>query len=245
VQAAAARGVKNTIMNKEHIAKVAKAKYLRNREKYLAKYKEYYHNDPLKRRLYAKEYRRTHPQKIAQESRDNYRKSVKDLRKMFPVIEKREKNIIIYNSGVEFINISEDGKEVIIDEQNTKKAYEKLDSYLKKVFGDDWVDNPDVISYLKNIKVNFSADNKIKARMMNSDRFLQKDNDRKNPLFAEVPSYVEDYIKSFKDDENFKRSSLFQSLLAPYNGLGSTNSTVYMNISNKKEEDENDTKDTE
>ena len=60
--------------NKEHIAKVAKAKYLRNREKYLAKYKEYYHNDPLKRRLYAKEYRRTHPQKIAQESRDNYRK---------------------------------------------------------------------------------------------------------------------------------------------------------------------------
>jgi hypothetical protein len=60
--------------NKEHIHKVARAKYLRNKEKYNAHSRWYYRQDPVKRRLKAKEYRKAHPEKIRQESRDKYKK---------------------------------------------------------------------------------------------------------------------------------------------------------------------------
>lgn len=146
---------------------------------------------------------------------DLYKEKNRELRKKYPLIDKREKMILIHNSNVPMSKRDEKYNEVKIDNNQRKQAYEKLNAYMIDHFSPFWQDKTKYVDFLKTIKVNFSDKPAIRANLINSKTFISEDDENIIPLdkvYSQIPKSVQELILDNNDDENFVKSNIFRTL---------------------------------
>lgn len=149
-----------------------------------------------------------------------YIQKSKELRKEFPKIAEREKRIIIYNSNIQFFINDEKGfPKKITNKNDLANAIKKLEKYMDKKFGDDWVDDQDAIEFLKNIKVNFSEESKITPNLLPISFLYQEVLDEFslfNKIYIDFPQSVKTFIEKNIDNDLFIKSPIFKSFINDY-----------------------------
>lgn len=163
--------------------------------------------------------------------RDMLRDKNRELRKQYPLIDKREKNIIIHNSNVPILNIK-DGQTVEISTDMKKQAYEKINAYLEANFGKNWQDKSKAIEFLRTVKINFAQAPAIRANLIDLNSMIAEEGENyRIPLDKVnimVPSIVQEFIKTNKEDPTFSKSNIFRTLASAYNQEAGTKGQVYV-----------------
>lgn len=176
--------------------------------------------------------------------RDVLKDKNRELRKTYPLMDKREKNIIIHNSNVSICN-TKDGESVEISTDMKKQAYDKINTYLETNFGKNWQDKTKAIDFLRTIKINFTETPAIRANLIDAVSMMSEDGENyKIPLDKVnvlVPSIVQEFIKSNKEDPTFARSNIFRTITSAYNQEAGTKGQIYVifnseNLGESKEE---------
>ena len=176
--------------------------------------------------------------------RDILKDKNRELRKTYPLMDKREKNVIIHNSNVSICNTKE-GENVEISTDMKKQAYDKINTYLETNFGKNWQDKTKAIDFLRTIKINFSETPAIRANLIDAVSMLSEDGENyKIPLDKVnvlVPSIVQEFIQSNKEDPTFARSNIFRTITSAYNQEAGTKGQIYVifnseNLEGSKEE---------
>jgi hypothetical protein len=173
--------------------------------------------------------------RLTPEQYESYKEKGRDIRNKFDLIKLREKNIIMFNARIP-IYYKIEGKLQKIDEKNPevlKQAYEKIDLFLIKKFGEDWVDDLNAIEFLQGIKVNFSEKETITPNMISTQFFKNFENKLIpfNKLYVKTPKSVEDFISSNKDNQIFLRSAIFRTIAASHINGSTDSNGVYCIIS--------------
>jgi hypothetical protein len=175
--------------------------------------------------------------------RDMLRDKNRELRKTYPLMDKREKNIIIHNSNVPIYNANNE-----LSTDMKRQAYDKINAYLETNFGKNWQDKSKAINFLRTIKINFSNAPAIRANLIDIGAMVTEEGENyKIPLDkvnVMVPSLVHEFIKSNKEDPIFVRSNIFRTLTSVYNQESGSMGQVYV-IFNSQNLGEGDIKDQE
>jgi hypothetical protein len=167
----------------------------------------------------------------------------RELRSKYPLMDKREKYIIIHNSNVP-INSIQNGQSIELSSDMKKQAYDKVNVYLETNFGKNWQDKSKAINFLRTIKINFSESPAIRANLIDVASMISEEGENyKLPLDKInilVPSIVQDFIKSNKEDPTFTRSNIFRTITSAYNQEAGTKGQIYIifNIDNIGDKDE-------
>jgi hypothetical protein len=162
----------------------------------------------------------------------------KELRREFTQIASRERGIIIYNSNIPIFYNDENGvQRVITHKQDLKTAVDRIADFMKKSFGEDWVDNKKAIKYIQSIKVNFSDEKKVRPNLIPISYF-QPVGERGviafNRIYSPLPPTIDKFIKDNMDIEDYKKSPLFRTFVNDFkgeDGVGSSRISVYPVIS--------------
>lgn len=157
-----------------------------------------------------------------------------ELRQEFPEIAKRESNVVIYNTNIPMFFNDENGvARVISHKKDVSSAISKVEEFMKKSFGADWVDNKKAINFLQGIKINFSEEKKVRPNLIPISYF-QPQGERGiiafNKLFCDVPPSIDKFIKDNIESQEYKKSPLFRTFVNDYsgeNGEGSSRISVY------------------
>jgi hypothetical protein len=162
-----------------------------------------------------------------------YLQKNKELRQEFPQIASRERKIIIYNSNVPMFYKDENGvNRNISHKKDMSNAIDKIEKFMNKSFGEDWVDNKKSINFLQNIKINFSEEKRIRPNLIPISYF-QPDGKKGiiafNKLYAPLPSSIDKFINDNIDSQENKKSPLFRTFINDYSegGEGSSRISVY------------------
>jgi hypothetical protein len=160
--------------------------------------------------------------RLTPEQYESYKDKGKELRKKYDLIEKREKNIIMFNSRIPIYYRDENTKEVQkIDEHNPnllKNAFSKIDEFMIKRFGEHWVDDLNAVDFLQGIKVNFAEKETITPNMITA-KFFATEEDKIMPfnkLYVKTPKSVDDFVKENKENQSYLRSAVYRALAAGY-----------------------------
>jgi hypothetical protein len=179
--------------------------------------------------------------RLSPEQKEIYLKSNKEVRVKFPKISEREKNILIYNSNVPMLKYDLDNNEIELVDEEEKQAYKKVDEYISRRFGANWVDKNDAAEVLKQIKVNFSDKQAIQPNLVPADDLVPYDNEVDtlpfDKVYVDMPHYLDEFIRNNLENPEFISSSIFSALSSPYKtGMGKSNS-VYVIIKGEIEEE--------
>jgi len=163
-----------------------------------------------------------------------YMQKNKELRKEFPQIAERERRVIIYNSNIPIFYNDENGvPRVISHKKDLASAIEKIEKFMNKSFGEDWVDNKKAIKFLLGVKINFSEEKKIRPNLIPISYF-QPQGERGviafNKLYADIPPSIDKFIKDNIKSQEYKKSPLFRTFINDYTGKqgeGSSRISVY------------------
>jgi hypothetical protein len=182
--------------------------------------------------------------RLTPEQNELYKEKNRELRKKYPLIDIREKMVLIHNARIPMMKRDEKYNEVKIDKDQTKQAYLKLNAYLEEHFTKHWQDKLKYIDFLKTIKVNFSDKPAIRANLINTKTFINEDNENIIPLckvYSQMPKSVQELILDNSDDETFKKSNIFRTLNSSFDQeVASANSLyVILNSENMKVGDGN------
>ena len=171
--------------------------------------------------------------RLTPEQYESYKEKGKEIRTKFDLIEKREKNIIMFNSRVPIYYLDKNTNKVQkVDETNPnllKNAYTKIDEFLTKRFGDGWIDDLNAIDFLQGIKVNFAEKESITPNMITT-KFFEGDEEKLipfNKLYVKTPKAVEDFVKENKENQNYLRSAVYRTLAAGYLDGSTDSNGVY------------------
>jgi hypothetical protein len=161
--------------------------------------------------------------------RDLFKTKNKELRKTYPLIDTREKNIIIHNSNVP-ISSNQNGVNVEISSDMKRQAYSKINAYLEANFSKSWQDKSKAIDFLRTIKVNFSETPAIRANLIDLGSMISEEGENyKIPLDKVnvlIPSTVHDFIKLNKEDPIFSKSNIFRTFTSVFNQEAGTTGQV-------------------
>lgn len=187
--------------------------------------------------------------RLSPEQKKLYRKSNIELRKKYPKIDAREKNIIIYNSDVPFIKKDPVGNDVALEDEEIQDAYKKINVYMMKRYGKYWQDKKEAIKFITSIKVNFSSKKSIRPNLSYAkDLFPENDDISSLPfdkVSIKIPNDVDDFLRNNADNERFKKSSVFRTLAAIYLNQNSKSNGVYAIILPDEDESDVSTDDTQ
>lgn len=158
----------------------------------------------------------------------------KELREEFPQIAERERKVIIYNSNIPIFYNDENGvPRNITHKKDLLTAIDKIEKFMNKSFGEDWVDNKKAVKFLLGIKINFSEEKKVRPNLIPTSYF-QPQGERGiiafNRLYAEIPPSIDKFIKDNIESEEYKKSPLFRTFINDYTGEqgeGSSRISVY------------------
>jgi len=171
--------------------------------------------------------------RLTPEQSDLYRMKNKELRKRYPLIDKREKMCLIHNAHIPFSKRDESYNSIEIDENQRKQAYEKLNAYLEKHFAQQWQDKAKFINFLKTIKINFSDKPAIRANLINSRMFINEDDSNIIPLdkvYSPTPKSIQELILDNNEDEKFTKSNIFRTLNSAFNQEVASSGSLYVII---------------
>jgi hypothetical protein len=160
--------------------------------------------------------------RLSPEQRFYYVTKWKSLRKKYPEIEKREKNIIIHNTNIMMMVNDDFGEEIPLPEEKKKEAYEKIDKLLIQKFGEEWLDSQEALDFLKNIKINFSNDKPVRTNLLSISIMDQKDKVTNsdlvpfNKIYIDIPVSIRNFLKSNETNEFYNSSSIFQNLISDF-----------------------------
>lgn len=176
--------------------------------------------------------------RLSPQQRSVYSKKNKELRKKWPLIDVREKNIIIYNSNVPFLKIDPvTGDEVELEEQNITEAYKKLNVYLTKKYGQFWQDNEDIYEFLQAIKINFTDKNSIRVNLVRHSDIAPLTEEDNPVVFDKVgvttPKHIDKFLRDNLKNEIFTKSNIFHTLVAGYLNANSKSNSIYPIISSE------------
>jgi hypothetical protein len=176
--------------------------------------------------------------RLSPQQRSIYSKKNKELRKKWPLIDVREKNIIIYNSNVPFLKIDPvTGEEVELEEQNITEAYKKLNDYLTKKYGQFWQDNEDIYEFLQSIKINFTDKNSIRVNLVRHSDIVPLTEDDSPVVFDKVgvttPKPIDKFLRDNLKNELFVKSNIFHTLVAGYLNANSKSNSIYPIVSSE------------
>jgi hypothetical protein len=163
-----------------------------------------------------------------------YLQKNKELREEFPEIASRERKVIIYNSNIPIFYNDENGVPRVISHKNDlSSAIDKIEKFMVKSFGEDWVDDRKAVKFMQGIKINFSDEKKVRPNLIPISYF-QPTGERGvvafNKLYADIPPSIDKFIKDNIDSEQYKKSPLFRTLTNDYTGdqgEGSSRISVY------------------
>jgi hypothetical protein len=180
--------------------------------------------------------------RMAPEQKMVYKKSNIELRKKYPKIDAREKNIIIYNSNVPFVKRDVAGNEVPLEENEIQDAYKKINQYMIKKYGQYWQDKHAAIDFITSIKVNFSSKNSIRPNLSYAkDLFPESDDHVALPFDSvtiKIPNDVDEFLRNNLENEKFKKSSVFRTLASVYLDQNTKSNGVYAIITPDEEVEE-------
>jgi len=182
--------------------------------------------------------------RLTPEQLESYKDKGKELRLKYELINKREKNIIMFNSRIPIYYLDKNTNKIEkIKEDNPnllKNAYSKLDDFITKRFGEHWVDDLNAIDFIQSIKINFAETDSITPNMITTKFFEGDDNNLIpfNKLYVKTPKAVEDFVKENKENQMYLRSSIYRTLAAGYLN-GSTDSNGVYTILKTTQLDEN------
>jgi hypothetical protein len=155
----------------------------------------------------------------------------RELRKQYPLMDKREKNLIIHNSNVPIFNTIK-GHDIEISSDMKKQAYDKINAYLETNFAKNWQDKSKAINFLRTIKINFSDTPAIRANLIDMGSMMSEEGENyKIPLDkinVLVPVTIQDFIKKNKEDPTFAKSNIFRTLTSAYNQESGTKGQIYI-----------------
>lgn len=180
--------------------------------------------------------------RMSPEQKIVYRNSNITLRKKYPKIDAREKNIIIYNSNVPFVKRDVSGNEVPLEEKEIQDAYKKINQYMIKKYGQYWQDKHAAIDFITSIKVNFSSKNSIRPNLSYAkDLFPESDDQMGLPfdtVSIKIPNDVDEFLRQNLENEKFKKSSVFRTLASVYLDQNTKSNGVYAIITPDEEPSE-------
>jgi hypothetical protein len=160
--------------------------------------------------------------RLTPEQYDSYKDKGKELRKQYDLLEKREKNIVLFNSNIPIYHLDKNtGKMEKIDDSDPnllKNAFKKIDEFVTKRFGDNWVDDMNAIDFVQSIKVNFAEKESITPNML-TVKYFENDDEKLipfNKLYVKTPKAVEEFVRENKDNQNYLRSAVYRTLAAGY-----------------------------
>jgi hypothetical protein len=163
--------------------------------------------------------------------RDLLKDSNRELRKKYPLIDKREKYIILHNSNIPIFNTNM-GDTHELSKEMKKQAYDKINAYMETNFGKNWQDKSKAIEFLRTIKINFANNPAIRANLINLASMIAEEGENyKIPLDkvnVMVPALVQEFIKTNKEDPVFARSNIFRTITSAYNQEAGTKGQVYV-----------------
>lgn len=163
--------------------------------------------------------------------RDMLKDKNRELRKKYPLMDKREKYVILHNSNVPIFNTKE-GETREISKETKKQAYDKINAYLETNFGKNWQDKSKAIDFLRTIKINFSDTPAIRANLIGLESMMSEEGENyKLPLDkvnVMVPSIVQEFIKDNKEDPSFAKSNIFRTITSAYNQEAGTKGQIYV-----------------
>ena len=163
--------------------------------------------------------------------RDMLKDKNRELRKQYPLMDKREKNLIIHNSNVPIFNTVQ-GHDIEISSDMKKQAYDKINAYLETNFAKNWQDKSKAINFLRTIKINFSDAPAIRANLIDMGSMMSEEGENyKIPLDkinVLVPVTIQDFIKKNKEDPTFAKSNIFRTLTSAYNQESGTKGQIYI-----------------
>lgn len=188
--------------------------------------------------------------RLTPEQTDLYRAKNKELRRKYPLIDKREKMCLIYNAHVPMTKRDEKYNSIKIDSDQRKQAFEKLNVYMEKHFSINWQDKSKYINFLKTIKVDFSDKPAIRSNLINTNIFINEDSNDIIPLdkvYVDIPKSIQELLLDNSDDVNFVKSNIFRTLNSSFNQEIASSSSMYViiNSENIKLGDESSNEDTE
>lgn len=189
--------------------------------------------------------------RLSPEQKDEYIKANQKLREKYPKVAEREKNILIYNSGVPFVKYDLENNEQPIEEPSElNQAYKRIDEYMSKRFGVNWQDKRKAVELLKTIKVNFDDKQKIQPNLISSDNFTSFSEDGLtkipfNKVPIETPSFIGEFIRSNIQNPEFTKSSIFNSMSSTYTTGKGKSESPYAIIKGQGSSEETTAVDTE
>lgn len=171
------------------------------------------------------------------------------LRQEFPKLAEREKKVIIFNSNIPMMYNDENGMPREISHPNDEnQAINKVLEYMDRMFKEDWVDQKNAIKFLQSVKINFSEEQKIRPNLIEMRYFEESDSHIVpfNKLFVSIPQSVQQFITENQDKEEYKKSSVFRTLIDDYagQGPGSSKTSVYPIIRDESLVEDEDTDST-
>ncbi|MCS7316897.1 MAG: hypothetical protein NZZ41_01055 [Candidatus Dojkabacteria bacterium] len=151
--------------------------------------------------------------RLTPEQYEIYLEKSKELRREFPLIGEREQKIVIYNSNIPFYYTNKKGQTIQIKhKRDLANAIEKVNKFMIRAFGEDWVDDKTAIQFLKKIKIDFTSDKKIQPNLIPTS-YLNLANQKKfslfNKMYIDFPPSVKKFIEKNMENSEFKRSTLF------------------------------------
>lgn len=146
-----------------------------------------------------------------------YIQKSRELRKEFPLIAERERKIVIYNCNIPFYYKNKKGEmKLIKHKRDLANAINKVDKFMLKSFGENWVDDKYAIEFLQNIQVDFSSDKKIKSNLLSVSLFTEKNFTTFNKFYIEMPDSVKKFISKNLENKQFENSNLFKIFVNDY-----------------------------
>ena len=165
-------------------------------------------------------------QRLSTEEKAVYVDAVNKLRQKYPLIAKREKNMILWNASIPIL--AKNGKGEILnvyeDKDSINDAFEKIDQYLSNKYEENWQDNKDAINFIRNIKINFTSEkSKITPNLLTNSK-LTKLSEKElipfNTLNFEPPDSVIGFIRDNVKNELYKSSPIFNTLSGDFSQSG-------------------------
>ena len=182
--------------------------------------------------------------RLTTEQKSRYLAKMEKLRKEFPVLSEREKNIVLWNVKTPLSARDSDGNFINIygDHNLIGEAFEKINEFLESKWGEFWQDSTSAIKFLKNIKIDFSSEkSKITPNLLNKQQFNEsydKGTINFNKIVHETPDSVIEFIRENSQNEEFKKSSIFNSISAGYSSSEITRGSLYPIIKGEVVEEE-------
>jgi hypothetical protein len=179
--------------------------------------------------------------RLTPEQYESYLTKGKDLRAEYDLLNKREKNIVLFNSRIPIYHLDKNTNEMQkIDDSDPnllKNAFSKIDSFVTQRFGENWVDNMDALDFVQSIKVNFAERESITPNMLTLKFFDKSDNDMIpfNKLYVKTPKSVDEFIKENKDNQDYLRSSVYRAMAAGYLESSTDRNGVFATIKVEEE----------